>query len=84
MSQISRAPHSNIPIRLKVTHTHAGVVYAAGQTLLVDAHSARWLIEQRIGEHVLDHVVDHDSRASTRVPFAARVRQLPPKAVQTS
>jgi len=80
MPQISRAPHSSIPIRLKVTHTHAGVVYAAGQTLLVDAHSARWLIEQRIG----DHVVDHDSRASTRVPFAARVRQLPPKAAQAT
>jgi len=80
MPQISRAPHSNIPIRLKVTHTHAGVVYAAGQTLLVDAHSARWLIEHRIGEHV----VDHDSRASAPVPAPARARQLPPNADQTS
>ncbi|MBD3805437.1 MAG: hypothetical protein IE919_19725 [Thioclava sp.] len=37
-------------LRLKVTHTHAGVVYPAGHVLDVDEYTARWLIDHRIGE----------------------------------
>lgn len=37
-------------LKLKVTHTHAGVAYPAGHVLDVDEHTARWLIDHRIGE----------------------------------
>ena len=30
-------------LKLKVTHTHAGVAYPAGHVIDVDDHSARWL-----------------------------------------
>ena len=36
-------------LRLKVTHTHAGVAYPAGHVIDVDEHAARWLIERDIG-----------------------------------
>jgi len=35
-------------LRLKVTHTHAGVAYPPGHVLDVDEHSARWLTERAI------------------------------------
>jgi hypothetical protein len=37
-------------LKLLVTHTHAGVAYPAGHVLDVDEHTARWLIDHRIGE----------------------------------
>ncbi len=37
-------------LRLKVTHTHAGVAYPPGHVIDVDDHTARWLIDQEIGE----------------------------------
>ncbi len=36
-------------LRLKVTHTHAGVAYPSGHVIEVDDHTARWLIDQQIG-----------------------------------
>lgn len=37
-------------LKLLVAHTHAKVVYPAGHVLDVDEHTARWLIDHRIGE----------------------------------
>lgn len=37
-------------LKLKVTHTHAGVAYPAGHVLDVDEHTGRWLIDHQIGE----------------------------------
>ena len=37
-------------LKLKVTHTHAGVAYPAGHVIDVDEHTARWLADHRIGE----------------------------------
>lgn len=37
-------------LKLKVTHTHAGVAYPAGHILDVDEHTARWLSDHRIAE----------------------------------
>ncbi len=42
-------------IELKVTHTHAGVAYTAGHVIDVDEHTARWLIDHKIGELVHRH-----------------------------
>ena len=36
-------------LRLKVTHTHAGVAYLPGHVIDVDDHTARWLTERDIG-----------------------------------
>lgn len=36
-------------LRLKVTHTHAGVAYPPGHVIDVDDHTARWLTERDIG-----------------------------------
>jgi hypothetical protein len=35
-------------VKLKVTHTHAGVAYPAGHILDVDERAARWLVGQGI------------------------------------
>ena len=40
-------------LRLKVTHTHAGVAYPPGHIIDVDDHTARWLIDQKIGERAI-------------------------------
>lgn len=37
-------------LKLKVTHTHAGVAYPAGHVLDVDEHTARWLTDHGIAE----------------------------------
>ncbi|MDI6750491.1 MAG: hypothetical protein QMD73_09980 [Rhodocyclaceae bacterium] len=37
-------------LKLKVTHTHAGVVYPVGHVIDVDEHTARWLTDHQIGE----------------------------------
>lgn len=37
-------------LKLKVTHTHAGVAYPAGHVIDVDEHTARWLTGHQIGE----------------------------------
>jgi hypothetical protein len=43
-------------LRLKVTHTHAGVAYPAGHVLEVDDYTARWLVERDIGVPVVEAV----------------------------
>jgi hypothetical protein len=35
-------------LQLTAPHTHAGVSYPAGHVLDVDAHTARWLLDQGI------------------------------------
>ena len=40
-------------LRLKVTHTHGGVAYLSGHVIDVDDHTARWLIDQKIGERAI-------------------------------
>lgn len=40
-------------LKLKVTHTHAGVAYPAGHVIEVEEHAARWLIERGIGVPVV-------------------------------
>lgn len=42
-------------LRLKVTHTHAGVAYPAGHHLDVDEHTARWLIAHWIADFDTNH-----------------------------
>ena len=37
-------------LKLKVTHTHAGVAYPAGHVIEVDDRTARWLTDHEIGE----------------------------------
>lgn len=37
-------------LKLKVTHTHAGVAYPAGHVIDVDEHTARWLTDHSIAE----------------------------------
>lgn len=37
-------------LKLKVTHTHAGVAYPAGHVIDVDEHTARWLMNNHIAE----------------------------------
>jgi len=37
-------------LKLKVTHTHAGVAYPAGHIIDVDDHTARWLTDHSIAE----------------------------------
>ena len=37
-------------LKLKVTHTHAGVAYPAGHVIDVDDHTARWLTDHSIAE----------------------------------
>ncbi len=37
-------------LKLKVTHTHAGVAYPAGHVIDVDEHTARWLTDPQLGE----------------------------------
>ena len=39
-------------LKLKVTHTHAGVAYPAGHVIEVDDRTARWLTDHEIGEPV--------------------------------
>ena len=48
-------------LKLKVTHTHAGVAYPAGHVIDVDEHTARWLTDHQIGEpasHRPEHAPD--------------------------
>ena len=37
-------------LKLKVTHTHAGVAYPAGHVIEVDDRTARWLTDHEIAE----------------------------------
>ena len=61
-------------LRLKVTHTHAGVAYPPGHVIDVDDHTARWLTERDIGTPANSDVLP--------VPEApaARTSRTPPAA----
>jgi hypothetical protein len=59
-------------LKLKVTHTHAGVVYPAGHVIDVDEHTARWLTDHQIGEP-----------ASHRPEPAPDAHDAPAKSVKT-
>lgn len=37
-------------LTLKVTHTHAGAVYRAGDVIEVDEVTASWLVEHGVGQ----------------------------------
>ena len=61
-------------LRLKVTHTHAGVAYPAGHDLDVDEHTARWLIAHQVAEAATDRL--ESAPITTDVPAkAAKVRK---------
>ena len=61
-------------LRLKFTHTHAGVAYPAGHDLDVDEHTARWLIAHQIADFDTDHA--ESAPITTDVPAkAAKVRK---------
>ena len=61
-------------LRLKVTHTHAGVAYPAGHDLDVDEHTARWLIAHRIADFDTDHPESEPTVADVPAK-AAKVRK---------
>lgn len=56
-------------LRLKVTHTHAGVAYPPGHVIDVDDHTARWLTARDIGTPA----------SSDPVPAAAPVEPAKPR-----
>ncbi len=58
-------------LRLKVTHTHGGVAYPPGHVIDVDDHTARWLIDQKIGERDIGTPANSDVMP---VPEAATAR----------
>ena len=66
-------------LRLKVTHTHGGVAYSPGHVIDVDNHTARWLIDQYIGE------IDIDTPASSDpVPATDPVEPQKPSITRTA
>ena len=56
-------------LKLKVTHTHAGVAYPAGHVIAVDDRTARWLTDHEIGEPA-----SHPDGASASFAAADRSR----------
>lgn len=42
-------------LKLKITHTNAGVAYPAGHVIDVDEHTARWLTDHGIAEAATHH-----------------------------
>jgi hypothetical protein len=63
-------------LRLKLTHTHAGVAYPAGHLIEVDEHTARWLTERAIGIPVLGTVVSNEAAPAVPSP-APRLPRIP-------
>lgn len=55
-------------LRLKVTHTHAGVAYPPGHVIDVDDHTARWLIERDIGTPANSDVPPVPEAPAARTP----------------
>ena len=53
---------------LMLPHTHAGRLYAPGERIEVDAHTAQWLLDQGVARRDVDRHVDiaADTTASTR------------------
>ena len=69
-------------LRLKVTHTHGGVAYPPGHVIDVDDHTARWLIDQKIGERAIEPTGTPANSDLPPVPEApaARTPRTPPVA----
>ena len=69
-------------LRLKVTHTHGGVAYPPGHVIDVDDHTARWLIDQKIGERAIGTLGTPANSNVLPVPDApaARTPRTPPAA----
>lgn len=70
-------------LRLKVTHTHGGVAYPPGHVIDVDDHTARWLIDQKIGERAIGTPgtpANSDLPPEPEVP-PARTPRTPPVAL---
>lgn len=69
-------------LRLKVTHTHGGVAYPPGYVIDVDDHTARWLIDQKIGERAIGTPGTPANSDVPPVPEApaARTPRTPPVA----
>lgn len=66
-------------LRLKVTHTHGGVAYPPGHVIDVDDHTARWLIDQQIGERDIG-----TPSSSDPVPVADPVEPQKPSVTRTA
>ena len=66
-------------LRLKVTHTHGGVAYSPGHVIDVDDHTARWLIDQKIGERDIGTTANSDVLPVHEAP-TARTPRTPPAA----
>lgn len=60
-------------LRLKITHTHAGVAYPPGHVIDVDDHTARWLTERDIGTPA----------SSDPVPATNPVEPIKPRSAKT-
>lgn len=69
-------------LRLKVTHTHGGVASPPGHVIDVDDHTARWLIDQKIGERAIETPGTPANSEVLPVPEApvARPPRTPPAA----
>ena len=63
-------------LRLMVTHTHGGVAYPPGHVIDVDDHTARWLIDQQIGERAIGSTANSDVLPVPEAP-AARTPRTP-------
>ena len=61
-------------LKLKVTHTHAGVAYPAGHVIDVDDHTARWLADHSIAEPAARLLVTRIRAGTTMVPIGSMWR----------
>ena len=64
-------------LRLKVTHTHAGVAYPPGHVIDVDDHTARWLTERDIGTPASSDLVSVAEPVETVSPNKPRSAKTP-------
>lgn len=54
-------------VLLKVTHTHAGVVYQPGSVIDVDSFTANWIVSRGLGEVFDESKQSVDSTENKRV-----------------
>lgn len=62
-------------LKLKVTHTHAGVAYPAGHVIDVDDHTARWLIDHSIAEPTANRPEPAPDAADASVKTAKPIKE---------
>lgn len=75
-------PEPQRKLKLKATHTHAGVAYPAGAIVAVDAHSARWLIDRGIAEPIAHATSVQPAPTDPADPVAISARPKHPKTPQ--